>query len=315
LKKMYVLHTPATVITAGNAYKVDVRIVADQEPEWVQITLFGKRPEPYLMLMKKTAGYDYSVTIPDSLTLQGYLNYYISIKVNGGVSTYPSGQNGQPTDWDYSDNNSYRVPVVAKTSPVYLFNAISDIDQMAKHFSYIYASRAWVSNSYLAPTNENNTGALILNVDKLFVQDPEYKTREKIYDCSFNQFVGKKITDRKQDLAVMTELIFKGYALNEKPCKIQLALVMKDGSAYGEIVSVDKNPQDYHLSLADLKPVKYVLMPRPYPTFLPYYFDNKSESKFDLKEVESIQFSIGPGIPQNELEDKHGVAIESVKLQ
>ena len=90
---------------------------------------------------------------------------------------------------------------------------------------------------------------------------------------------------------------------------------MEDGSAYGGIISVDRNSEDYHLALKDLKPVKQVLMPRPYPVFLPYYFDNKSTTRFDLSEVESIQFSIGPGIPENELEQKHGIAIESVRLQ
>ena len=113
----------------------------------------------------------------------------------------------------------------------------------------------------------------------------------------------------------MKELVFKGRSLDGKPGKIQLALVMKDGSAYGGIITAGANSQDYMLLLADLKPVKYVLMPRPYPTFLPYYFDNKSTSNFDLSEVESIQFSIGPGIPENELDEKHGIAIESVRLQ
>jgi len=315
VKKTYVLHTPATEIPAGNEYKVEAGVITVKEPEWVHLTVFGKRPQAFVLPMKKINGYDYSATIPDSLTRDGYLNYYISVMENGNIKTYPSGENGQPTDWDYSDNNTYRVPVVSKMVPVYLFNAINDIDQMARHFSYIYAGRKWVSDSYLSPANEEDKAELMLNIEKLFVEDPEYKTREKIYDCTFRQYAGKKISERKQDLSAMKELVFKGRTFNEKPCKIQLALIMKDGSAYGGIISVDKNSQDHHLSLKDLKPVKYVLMPRPYPTFLPYYFDNKSTSNFDLSKVESIQFSIGPGIPENELDQKHGIAIESVRLQ
>ena len=49
--------------------------------------------------------------------------------------------------------------------------------------------------------------------------------------------------------------------------------------------------------------------------FLHYYFDNRSTTNFDLSKVESIQFSIGPGMAKSELEDKQGVAIESVRLQ
>lgn len=315
VKQTHVLHTPVTAVTAGHSFVINARIVSAQEPQSVQIAVFARRPQAYVLNMIKTGGYDYSVTIPDSLAREGYLNYYISVKENGMARTYPSGLTGQPTDWDYYDNNAYRVAVLAKTAPVYLFNATTDIDQMARHFSYIYAGRKWVSDSYVSPVSEDNKAALLLNVAKLFEEDPEYRTREKIYDCSFRQYAGNKIAERKQDLPAMKELVFNGYALNGKPCKIQLALVMKDGSAYGGIISVDKDRKEYHLPLADLKPVKYVLMPRPYPTFLPYYFDNGPISKYETGEVESIQFSIGPGIPEVELNDRHGVAIETVRLQ
>lgn len=315
LKKTYVLHNPATEVSAGDTYKVNARVVTAKDPEWVQLVVYGRRFQALVLPMKKINGYDYSATIPDSLTLEGYLNYYISVKESGNIITYPSEVSGMPTNWDFYDKNAYRVPVVAKTKPIYLFNAINDIDQMTRHFSSIYAGREWVSDSYLSPANEEGNAELILNVEKLYTEDPEYKTREKIYDCTFTQYAGKKIIERKQDLPAMKELVFKGRTLDEIPCKIQLALVMKDGSAYGGIISADKNPQGYNLPLKDLKPVKYVLMPRPYPTFLPYYFDNKSTVNFDLSEVESIQFSLGPGMPENELKQKHGIAIESVKLQ
>jgi hypothetical protein len=313
-KRIHVLHIPAKEISAGDKYKVNARVISANEPDWVQLFVFGRRFQPSLLTMKKTNGYDYSAIIPDSLTQEGYLNYYISVKENGNITTYPSEVSGQPTNWDYFDKNSYRVPVVSKSSPVYFFNAIDDIDQMTRHFSSIYAGRKWVSDSYLSP-GEEGKAELILNVEKLFVEDPEYKTREKIYDCTFSQYAGKKIFERKNDLTAMTKFVFRGHAPGEKSCKIQLALVMKDGSAYGGIITVGKNLQDYNLLLTDLKPVKYVLMPRPYPTFLPYYFDNNSTSKFNLSEVESLQFSIGPGIPESELNDKHAIGVESVRLQ
>jgi hypothetical protein len=315
IKKTDVLHIPVAELLAGSACKVDARVVAVKEPEWVRLVVFGRRFQAVVLPMNKVKGYDYSATIPDSLTREGYLNYYISVKEGGSITTYPSEVSGLPASWDYYDKNSYRVPVVAATKPVYLFDAVNDIDQMTRHFSSIYAGRKWVGDSYLSPANEEGKAELMLNVEKLYTEDPEYKTREKIHDCTFSQYTGKKISARKQNLPAMKELIFKGRALNGKPCRIQLALVMKDGSAYGGIITAGISSGDYSLLLADLKPVKYVLMPRPYPTFLPYYFDNKSTKNFDLSEVESIQFSIGPGIPENELEQKHGIAIESVRLQ
>jgi len=39
------------------------------------------------------------------------------------------------------------------------------------------------------------------------------------------------------------------------------------------------------------------------------------DSNFDIKKIESIQFSIGPGIAANESEENHGIGIISVKLE
>lgn len=314
VKKLYVLHSPASEISAGSKHAVNARVVGMKEPESVQLFVYGKRFQPTVLTMQKLSGYNYTVTLPDSLIAEGFLNYYITVKEEGVVKTFPSGETGQPSNWDYYDKKSYRVAIVAKNSPLYIFKAVDDVDQMTKHFSYIYAGRRSVSKSRIVPL-ANGNAELQLNPDKLFEEDPEYKTRERIYDFTYDHYIGKTMQERKEDLPLMTKLILKGHALNEKTCTIQISLVMKNGSAYGGTINAGVKLQDYELSLADLTPVKMVLMPRPYPTFLPYYFENASTGNFDITQVESIQFSIGPGIPTNELENKHSIAIESVSLK
>jgi len=42
---------------------------------------------------------------------------------------------------------------------------------------------------------------------------------------------------------------------------------------------------------------------------------SKSEFKFKLSKVESLQFSIEPGIPTSKVRERHGIAIESVWLE
>ena len=95
---------------------------------------------------------------------------------------------------------------------------------------------------------------------------------------------------------------------------VQLALITTDGMAYGGLANVDILPGDYSISIADLKQVKAVLLPRPYPSFLPYYFQ-PSTGAFNLSKVETLQISIGPGIAETDLKMKHGLAIESVRLE
>jgi len=45
------------------------------------------------------------------------------------------------------------------------------------------------------------------------------------------------------------------------------------------------------------------------------HFDARSESELDITKAESIQISIGPGIPENEYDKAIGVAIEKIYLK
>src|SRR5690606_38527737 len=117
------------------------------------------------------------------------------------------------------------------------------------------------------------------------------------------------------DLASKNQLVFTGRVLNNKPCKLQIALVMDDGSSFGNVIEIGTDSKDYALNLSELKPVETVTLPRPYPSFLPYYFDHNNNSEFDISRVESIQFSIGPEISENELKNPHGIGLVKVSLQ
>ena len=92
-------------------------------------------------------------------------------------------------------------------------------------------------------------------------------------------------------------------------------MVLDDGSAFGKVIDVGTELNDYIVELKDLKPIKTVTLPRPYPSFLPYYLDHNIATSFDINRVESIQFSIGPEIPVEKLNDSHGIVIVSVSLK
>ena len=196
--------------------------------------------------------------------------------------------------------------VVPNSNPIHLFNATKDSDLLAKE---------WRKSFQLVPTKNDEEAEYQMNLEKLFKVDVENLSAKPIYDYSFKHFILNKIEGRKNDLSSMKNLIFNGRSLNEKPCKLQIAFVMNDGSSFGNTIEIGTESTDYTMPLHDLKPVKTVTLPRPYPSFLPYYLDHNQSSDFDINKVESIQFSIGPGISENELADKHGIAIISLRLE
>src|SRR5690606_34389602 len=139
-----------------------------------------------------------------------------------------------------------------ESAPVFLFNALTDTDELA---------RQWRRGSRLVPTGEPGKGELLLNIEELSVVASENKEGEQIHDESFRYYFGHKIAGRKAALSSKNKLVFRGKALHDKSCKLQLALVTKDGSAYGGVITIGTEKGDYALSFNDLKKVKLVTLP------------------------------------------------------
>ncbi|HEY3405350.1 MAG TPA: cellulase family glycosylhydrolase [Ohtaekwangia sp.] len=306
LNGSYVLHQPGTEITAGKAHAIRATIVTTTEPSQVQANVFGRGWRPELIKLEKKSGYVYEAVIPEKLVEEGYLRYTITVTEKDKVHTFPSGMEGTPGGWDFYDESVYRVRVVSGDNPVYLFNAATDAEKL---------SRQWLRTSVLKPLPEPNSAELLITIEKLFTPDPENKNGEQIHDYSMRYYFGRQISDRINDLCGKKKLIVRARSLDEKQRAVQVVLIAKDGSAYGSVISLGNEIKDYELSLAELKDVRVVTLPRPYPTFLPYYFHRDTNSKLDLNSIEVLQISIGPGISESELQNSHGLAIESIRVE
>lgn len=56
-------------------------------------------------------------------------------------------------------------------------------------------------------------------------------------------------------------------------------------------------------------------LPRPYPTFLPYYFSPANGRQIKPEDIEGIQISIGPGLMEAGRMRGHGLGIVSLMLK
>ena len=307
LRNTYVLHLPVNEITAGKDYAIKAIVASPDNVLPVELFVSGRGGRSEFIKMENGNGYDFTATIPARLIEEGFLSYHIVVQdKQKKYYTYPSGLEGRPWSWDFYDDQPYMVRVVPPSNPINLFNAATDSDEL---------SRQWVRTSSLNPLPESGKAELQINVEKLFTSDPENVNGEKIHDYSCRYFFGRKISGRMSDAVSMKKMIFRGRSLNEKECIIQVALITSDGSAFGGLITLQPGAGDYALNLDELKSVKLVTLPRPYPTFLPYYFKGNGTGKVDMSKIESLQISIGPGISQAELQNKHGIAIESVRLE
>jgi hypothetical protein len=304
--KTIVVHKPIQEVSSDKVFLVTATIISKGSPQNVDIFLFGDGIRPKTIPMKRARGYQYVGVVPESVVQEGFLNYFISVTVNGKVQTFPSGMDGSPKDWDFFDENPYTSRVLITNEPHYLFDAATDADKL---------SRQWTRGSALMPLADSRKAELLVNVEKLFTPDSENKNAKPISDYSIRYFFGEKIKGRANDMTGKQRIILKGRSLNGKPLKIQIALIQKDGTVFGGTITLGTTTADHDLKLSELKEVPLVTLPRPYPSFLPYFFKAEFTSGFSISKAESLQLSIGPGLDEMELREKNGFALESVRLE
>lgn len=306
VNRVYLKHIPVKESSEGAPLYISAQIVSPETPKDVELWLYnGYRRE--VIKMNNENGYVYNAVIPDGKIEKGFLRYHIVLQKSDGTHiSYPADKEGKPNDWDFYDRETYTVRITSKDSPIHLFIAKDDSQELA---------REWVNTIRVVPTKNTHEAEYQVNIENLLQNDTKTLKGEKIYNYAFKHFILDEIKGRKNDLSSKQQLVIKGRALNDKPCKLEVALVMNNGVAYGGMLDIGTDSKEYTLPLKELKMVKTVTLPRPYPGFLPYYLDHNINMPFDINLIESIQFSIGPGIPENKIEEKHGLGLISVRLE
>jgi hypothetical protein len=280
-------------------------VAAKDSIQSVEAFVLFPASRPEAVKMERTGSYNYKATIPADKIRPGILKYFIV--VNGASSeTFPSGLQTHPQDWDFYDNAPYKVSVISSHEPLYIFNAATD----EKHLS-----RQWLRNSFVVPEAISGKAELQVNIDKLFKEDPENKNATPVHDYSIRYYAGEKIQGRREDLKSKSRIVIGARSLNNTPGKLQVALIDNNGIAYGSVIDLEPDKKEISIDLASLKKVKIVTLPRPYPTFLPYYFEDTRADKFDIRKLESIQLSVGPELTEEQLRTSTAIGIESIRLE
>ncbi|HZB15148.1 MAG TPA: hypothetical protein VE467_19060, partial [Chryseolinea sp.] len=132
------------------------------------------------------------------------------------------------------------------------------------------------------PKAEPGKAAIRVKISKLFKADPDNPKARAINDYSMRFYFGKKIAFNSKSVKDKNDIIFRGRSLAKNRAGRKVALITKGGEAFGGVIKVDAASTDYKLSLSALRKVKVVNLPRPYPTFPPYFFEDKRSETMDI---------------------------------
>ncbi len=299
--KTYLVHEPLGYSTTNEPVKIKATIVSKDSINKVEAWLENGNNYESIELEAEN-NYEYSAEVPENMLKPGFLNYRIIVSTAGGNYTFPSGVEGSPADWDFHSKQKFETAILEKGAPVYLFNAATDSEKVI---------RQWNKGNNVVPVGDNEVEFQV-KLDKLFEKDIENLEANPIYDYSFRYNFSDKLGTRS--ISDKEKLVIEVRSLADTSEKIQVALVMQNGAAFGKTIDLIDEVQEIEVDLKDLEPVKTVTLPRPYPGFLPYYFDHSYSGDLKMEEVESLQFSIGSGIEKGQLQQPHEVGIRSVRI-
>src|SRR5690606_18851267 len=225
--RTWVVHAPVTQHTEG-ALEVVATVVSRSEPK---VELFvqgvGWRSQRYTMTREN--GYTYKAIIPADHVQAGFLRYYISVTAGDETVTYPGAVKGHPLQWDFPAADAYEVAVLKAKEPVYLFVAARDHASMSRQFTRL---------NRLVPSADPGRTELRIHVEELSRVDPGNPNGERFNDYSMRFYFADQVAGRREEVDKAQSLVLRGRHLGEGTLPVQVALITRDGEAFGGIINL-----------------------------------------------------------------------------
>lgn len=307
-KNFYFLHSAAKQISEGQPFEVTVKVVSPVIPIKslvLQPAVRGTRGagRPQVITMEKVDEYQYKAVIPGSMVKPGILTYtIIAESTSGKITVYPGGVEGPATSWEYYNPDSYSVKVLPIESEIQLYSAEETSGQ-----TLTFVGNSGMGNSTVI---SGVNGGTIQKFSRTNAENAPGRPNSSGVIYVMQNYIGN-ITSGISRTADKYKLIQVNGKATDKPVKIEVTLINKDGNAYTTKTSLSADQNFQVINLKDLTDGRMLLLPRPYPGFLPFWYTSKTKKPFSLSEIERIQFMV----PVEGNEDINGFELTSVTLK
>jgi hypothetical protein len=262
---------------AGKVLQLSVTALPLPEGEELELAINQDR----LPLVKQTA-YTYAATIPASLVKAGELTIAVLLKSNGSVI-----------------KTLRPVRVIDRTGSYELFNArVVRQDTLLNSWWRIKNFPDWNRRThYKFMTTADSATAYMASADTFNFDIP---------------FIGWQysITSSQEQFNLST-IKLRGIAANGKSARIRLILADSDGNAYSRDLTLEGTNKTYDLPVSSFVKSPFLLIPRPYPMFLPLWFTSTVNPPLQVTAIEKVQVLYLP--EENEkVEGEKGFLIEAI---
>ncbi|MGZ3939434.1 MAG: membrane or secreted protein [Flavisolibacter sp.] len=297
----FLRHEPFKEVSAGKSFTVVATIVGlDSGKATLQINKpggsFGSTRE--IPMVRRSLS-NYSAEVPTDFVSTGLLTYRIIFQKANEFTVFPNNHTGNPNAWDNLDNDNWKTFVVSDKAKLEIFN--STIDQSIR--TYPVFSRGF-QTSY--PTGIE-PGQLILRLSATGVSPK--------HPIGFACYVADKMKGRQAELDSFEKLVIRVRNIESEPVKAKITLVNKNAFAFSSFITLTNSFRDIELPLDKLLADSLMLLPRPYPEFMPVWFKAQDSSSFKLSDIEQIQLTVGSDFTVGEVKKPCTIEVSSIWLE
>jgi hypothetical protein len=302
LKEPFVTHTPYAEVPPGRPFNIKATIVGLDSAAKVMLQvsrLGGGFGQSRMISMTKKTSYDYAAEVPADLVTPGVLNYRIIIqKATDKYVVFPGNYQGNPFSWDYYIDDTWQTFVAAEKGRLEIFNPANDRNAMT------YPSfRRGFQTGYITGVIPRQ---LILRIAVNELSDD--------HTIGFQYFFADKLKGSQSE--IFNKLVIRARTAEAEPVKAKVALINSNALSFAQYITITNTFQDIEVPLNNLRPDSVLLLPRPYPGFLPLWFKGSgTPAAFKLPDAEKIQVTIGTGIPASEFNKPYSMEVESIWFQ
>ena len=298
-KEIFVQHNPFAEVTAGKPFLLTAQVVGvDTGRVSLQLSRLGAG-QPRTISMRKSA-YAYTAEVPADLLAPGVLNYRIIVQQGDDVAVFPGNFKDNPFAWDTYTNETWKTMVVTNDARLELFNPAVDRDAR----TYPSFRRGFQIN-YLPG---EKPGELLLKLAATELSGD--------HTIGFQYAFAKKLKGRMTELGTLDKLMIRARTAEATPVQAKITLTNADAVSFSAFITLNNDFRDIEVPLNNLAPDASLLLPRPYPGFLPISFAaTTSTAPFKLPEMEKIQVTIGTDVPAAAFNKPYSMEVQSVWLQ
>jgi len=235
--------------------------------------------------MIKTSTFKYQAKIPNELLTNGIIEYYITVQNDNKIITYPGNYQIEPNNWGFNANNGYQVLVKPYEKSKIIFNPKENSDN-------IILSNDWNLLRYrtdLLPSKSNSYSYSISLYDYI----------KKADEFVAQIYVGDEVEKYGNQLISLISLNAEFFC--DVIDSVDLRFIYSNNLGFVKRISKEDLKSGKEIRECEHKSIEYALLPRPYPTFMPYWYKSSNKENYVESENARLEF-IQIAIPLNEVQ-------------